>query len=127
MVPSWWGGVVCGNVFRGSWSLQGLAGSERAQCGLWIMNTGSSSIWRGRRVPGWECHLVSLTAEVASLSSRLLGVWWWWCVGVGGVVAVAVRAFSLGYRSACYVVEPLEGFSIGHVVDWLDVSEGEVV
>ena len=48
-------------------------------------------------------------------------------MGVGGVVAVTIRAFSLGCRSACCVVEPLEGFSIGHVVDWLDVSEGEVV
>ena len=91
------------------------------------MNTGSSSIWRGRGVPGQECHLVSPTAEVASLGSRLLGVWWWWCAGIGGVVAVTVRAFSLGCGSTCYVVEPLEGFSIGHVVDWLDVSEGEVV
>ena len=49
------------------------------------MNTGSSSIWRGRRVPGWECHLVSLTAEVASLSCGLLKVWWWWCARVGSV------------------------------------------
>ena len=127
MVSSWWGGVVCGNVFRGSWSFQGLTGGERAQCGLWVMNTGSSPIWRGRGVPGRECHLVSPTAEAASLSCRLLGVWWWWCAGVGGVVAVAVRAFSLCCGSACYVIEPLEGFSIGHVVDWLDVSEGEVV
>ena len=127
MVSSWWGGVVSGNVFRGSWSLRGLAGSERAQCGLWVMNTGSSSIWRGRGVPGRECHLVSPTAEAASLSCGLLGVWWWWCAGIGGVVAITVRAFSLGCRSACCVVEPLEGFSVGHVVDWLDVSEGEVV
>ena len=91
------------------------------------MNIGSSFIWRGHRVPGRECHLVSLTAEAAALGGRLLEVWWWWCVGVGSVVAVTVRTFSLGCRSACCVVEPLEGFSIGHVVDWLDVSEGEVV
>ena len=43
------------------------------------------------------------------------------------VVAVAVRAFSLSCGSACCVVELLEGFSIEHIVDWLDVSEGEVV
>ena len=61
------------------------------------------------------------------MGGRLLEVWWWWCAGIGSIVAVAVRAFSLGCRSACYVVEPLESFSIGHVVDWLDVSEGEVV
>ena len=91
------------------------------------MNSGSSSIWRGCRVPGQECHLISPTAEAASLSCGLLGVWWWWCARVGGVVAVTVRAFSLGCGSACCVVEPLEGFFIGHVVDWLDVSEGEVV
>ena len=127
MVSFWWCGVVCGNILRGGWSLRGLAGSERAQCRLWIMNTGSSSIWRGRGVPGQECHLVSPTAEAVSLSCRLLGVWWWWCARVGGVVAVTVRAFSFGCGSACCVVEPLEGFSIGHVVDWLDVSEGEVV
>ena len=125
MVSSWWGGVFCGDILRGGWSLRGLAGGERAQCGLWIMNTGSS-IWRGRGVPGWECHLVSPTAEAASLSSGLLRVWWW-CTGIGGVVAITVRAFSLGCGSACCVVEPLEGFSRGHVVDWLDVSEGEVV
>ena len=127
MVSSWWGDVICGNILRGGWSLQGLAGGEQVQCGLWIMNTGSSSIWRGCRVPGWECHLVSPTAEVALLSCGLLRVWWWWCAGIGGVVAVAVRAFSLGCRSACCVVELLEGFSVGHVVDWLNVSEGEVV
>ena len=91
------------------------------------MNTGSSSIWRGRRVPGQECHLVSPTAQAVALGGGLLGVWWWWCAGIGGIVAVTVRAFSLGCRSACYVIEPLEGFSIGHVVDWLDVLEGEVV
>ena len=91
------------------------------------MNVGSSSIWRGRRVPGQECHLVSPTAEAASLSCGLLGVWWWWCAGVGGVVAVTVRDFSLGCRSACCVIELLEGLSIGHVVDWLNISEGEVV
>ena len=61
------------------------------------------------------------------LGCRLLGVWWWWCAGIGSIVAIAVRAFSLGCGGACYVVEPLEGFSIGHVVDWLDSSEGEVV
>ena len=127
MVSSWWGGVFCGDILRGGWSLRGLAGGEQAQCGLWIMNTGSSSIWRGCGVPGRECHLVSPTAEVVSLSCRLLGVWWWWCVGIGGIVATAVRAFSLGCRSTCCVVELLEGFSIGHVVNWLDVSEGEVV
>ena len=60
------------------------------------------------------------------MSSGLLWVWWWWCAGIG-VVAVTVRTFSLGCRSTCCVVEPLEGFSIGHVVDWLDVSKGEVV
>ena len=91
------------------------------------MNSGSSFIWRGHVVPGWECHLVPPTAEAAALSSGLFGVWWWWCAGVGGIVAVAVRAFSLGCRSACCVIEPLEGFSIGHVVNWLDISEGEVV
>ena len=127
MVFPWWGGVICGNVFRGGWSLRGLAGGERAQCGLWTMNSGSSSIWRGRRVLGWKCHLVSPTAEAATLGSRLLKVWWWWCAGIGSIVAITVRAFSLGCRSACYVMKPLEGFSIGHVVDWLDVSEGEVV
>ena len=127
MVSSWWGGVICGNIFRGGWSLRGLAGGEWAQCGLWTMNISSSSIWRGRRVPGRECHLVSSTAEAALLSSWLLEVWWWWCVGIGGVVAVAVRALSLGCRSTFCVVKPLEGFSIGHVVDWLDVSEGKVV
>ena len=83
MVSSWWCGIVCGNIFRGSWSLRGLAGGERSQCGLRIMNTGSSSIWRGRGVPGRECHLVSPTAEAASLSCGLLGVWWWWRAGVG--------------------------------------------
>ena len=61
------------------------------------------------------------------MSCGLLRVWWWWCARVGGVVAIAVRAFSLGYGSACCVVEPLEGFSIRHIVDWLDISEGEVV
>ena len=127
MVSSWWGGVFCGDILRGDWSLRGLVGGEQAQCGLWFMNTGSSSIWRGHGVPGWECHLVSPTAEAMSLSCRLLRVWWWWCAGIGGVVAVTVRAFSLGCKSACCVIEPLEGFSIGHVVDWLDVSEGEVV
>ena len=127
MVSSWWDGIFCGNILRGGWSLQGLAGGERAQCGLWIMNSGSSSIWRGHRVPGWECHLVSPTAEVALLGGRLLEIWWWWCVGIGSIVAIAVRAFSLGCGSTCCVLEPLEGFSIGHVVDWLDVSEGEVV
>ena len=81
------------------------------------MHIGFSSIWRGHRVPGWECHLVSPIAEAVALSSRLLEVWWWWCVGIGGVVAVAVRAFSFGCGSTCCVVEPLEGFSIGHVVD----------
>ena len=91
------------------------------------MNIGSSSIWRGCGVPGWECHFVSLTAEAASLGGGLLGVWWWWCMGIGGVVAITVRAFSFSRGSACCVIEPLEGFSIGHVVDWLDVSEGEVV
>ena len=127
MVSSWCGGVFCRDVLRGGWSLRGLAGGGQAQCGLWIMNTGSSSIWRGHGVPGRECHLVSPTAEVASLSCGLLGVLWWWCARVGGIVAIAVRAFSLGCGSACCVVEPLEGFSIGHVVNWLDVSEGEVV
>ena len=97
------------------------------QCRLWIMNNGSSSIWRGCGVPGRECHLVSPTAEVALLGGGLLEVWWWWCVGIGDVVAVTVRAFSLGCESICCVVEPLEGFFIGHVVDWLDVLEGEVV
>ena len=48
-------------------------------------------------------------------------------MGVGDIVAVTVRAFSLGCRSTCCVIEPLEGFSIGHVVNWLDLSEGEVV
>ena len=91
------------------------------------MNISFSSIWRGCRVPGWECHLVSPTAEVASLGGALFKVWWWWCAGIGSVVAVTVRAFSLSCGSACCVVEPLEGFSIGHVVNWLDVSEGEVV
>ena len=61
------------------------------------------------------------------MDGRLLGVWWWWCVGIGSIVAVAVRAFSLSCGSACCVVELLEGFSIEHIVDWLDVSEGEVV
>ena len=61
------------------------------------------------------------------LGGGLLKVWWWWCAGIGGVVAIAVRSFSLGYRSACYVVEPLEGFFIRHVVNWLDSLEGEVV
>ena len=70
---------------------------------------------------------MSLTAETVVLGGRLLGVWWWWCVGIGGVVAVTVRAFSLGCRSACCVIELLEGLSIGHVVDWLNISEGEVV
>ena len=101
MVSSWWSGVVCGNVFRGSWSLRGLAGGERAQCGLRIMNTGSSSIWRRRGVPGRECHLVSPTAEAASLSCGLLGVWWRWCAGIGGVVAVTVRAFVTVDESVC--------------------------
>ena len=91
------------------------------------MNISSSFIWRGQGVPGQECHLVSPTAEAVSLGCRLLGVWWWWCAGIGSIVAIAVRAFSLGYGGACYVVEPLEGFSIGHVVNWLDSSEGEVV
>ena len=48
-------------------------------------------------------------------------------MGIGSIVAITVRAFSLGCRSACCVVESLEGFSIGHIVDWLDFSEGEVV
>ena len=81
------------------------------------MSISSSSIWRGCGVSDWECHLVSPTAEVASLSGRLLKVWWWWCGGIGSIVAVAVRTFSLGCRSACCVVEPLEGFSIGHIVN----------
>ena len=91
------------------------------------MNISSSSLWRGHGVSGRECHLVSPTAEVAVLSSGLLKVWWWWYMGIGSVVAVAVRAFSFGCGSTCCVVKPLEGFSIGYVVDWLDVSEGEVV
>ena len=56
MVSSWWGSIVCGNILRGDWSLRGLAGGEWAQCGLWIMNTGFSSIWRGHGVPGQECY-----------------------------------------------------------------------
>ena len=127
MVSSWWGGVVCGDILRGGWSLRGLADGGQVQCGLWTMNISSFSIWRKRRVPGRECHLVSLTAEAASLGGWLLEVLWWWCAGVGAVVAVAIRAFSLGCRSACCVVELLEGFFIGHVVDWLNVSEGKVV
>ena len=91
------------------------------------MNISSSFIWRGCGVPGQECHFVSLTAEAVALGGGLLEVWWWWCARIDGIVAVAVRAFSYGYRSTCCVVEPLEGFSIGHVVDWLDFSEGEVV
>ena len=42
-------------------------------------------------------------------------------MGIGSIVAITVRPFSLGCGSACCVIEPLEGFSIGHVVDWLDV------
>ena len=91
------------------------------------MNIGSSFIWRGCGVPGQECHLVSPTAESAALGGELLEVWWWWCVGVGGIVAVTVRPFSLGCGSTCCVMEPLEGFSIGHVVDWFDSLEREVV
>ena len=75
------------------------------------MNISSSSIWRGCGVPGRECHLVSLTAEVAALGGGLLKVWWWWCAGIGGVVAVTVRAFSLGCGSACCVVEGEAGWN----------------
>ena len=51
VVSSWWGGVFCGDILRGGWSLRGLAGGEWAQCGLWIMNAGSFPIWRGCGVP----------------------------------------------------------------------------
>ena len=91
------------------------------------MNISSFSIWRGCGVPGQECYLVSPTAEAAALDGGLLEVWWWWCAGIGGIVAITVRAFSLGRGSTCCIMKPLEGFSIGHIVDWLNVSKGEVV
>ena len=87
----------------------------------------SSSIWSGRGVPGWECHLISPTAEAASLGSGLLKVWWWWSVGIGSIVAIAIRSFSLGCGSTWCFVEPVEGFSPEHIVNWLNSSEGEVI
>ena len=86
-----------------------------------------TSIWRGCGVPGWKCHLVSPAAEAAALGGGLLKVWWWWSAGIGSVVAVTVRSFSLGYGSTWCFVKPIKGFSPGHIVNWLDSLEGEVV
>ena len=126
MVSSWWGGVIGGNILRRGRSLQELAGGEWAQCGLCTIKIGSS-IWRERGVPDRECHLVSPTAEAVALGSGLLKVWWCWSAGVGSIVAITVRSFSLGCRSPWCFVEPVKGFSPRYIVDWLNSLEGEVI